>query len=214
MKIFNVNIYILISFAISIAIFTIFPQIDLYISSLFYDELSQTFTLKHTVIERVLYNSVKYLLIGAVFFLIAGYFYKKIDKKSIIFILLSLIIAPGLIVNATLKDHWGRPRPAQIKEFGGNYDFQKAFVIGSNKKGHSFSSGHAAAAFSFLAFVLIVKRYKKFWFYLALLYGTLVSLARVVAGGHFLSDVVTSFFIVYIVTHILYRIIFKEDSSL
>ncbi|MDA3909420.1 MAG: phosphatase PAP2 family protein [Sulfurimonas sp.] len=47
---------------------------------------------------------------------------------------------------------------------------------------------------------------------LALTFGTSVSLARMAAGGHFLSDVVTSFFIVYITTHILYKLIFKEET--
>jgi lipid A 4'-phosphatase len=47
---------------------------------------------------------------------------------------------------------------------------------------------------------------------LALGYGILVSFARLIAGGHFFSDIVTSFFIVWIVTHILYRLIFGKDT--
>jgi len=87
-----------------------------------------------------------------------------------------------------------------------------AFMM-SNQDGYSFSSGHAAAAFSLLGFALLAKRRQKLFITTVLVYGTLVSLARMAAGGHFLSDVVTSFFIVYIATHVLYKLIFKEDSA-
>jgi len=85
------------------------------------------------------------------------------------------------------------------------------FWIISNQNGYSFSSGHTAAAFSLIGFALLFKRYK-FLMPLILVYATCVSLARMGAGGHFLSDVVTSFFIVWIFTHIFYKLIFKEES--
>lgn len=126
--------------------------------------------------------------------------------------MLVLGIAPGLIVNVILKDNWGRPRPAQTIEFGGTMNFTPAYIP-SKQDGYSFSSGHAAAAFSIMGFALLAKRRRKLWMSLALTYGTLVGIARMAAGGHFLSDVITSFFIVYIFTHIFYKLIFKEESD-
>lgn len=128
-----------------------------------------------------------------------------------LYILLFLTVAPLLIVNTTLKENWGRARPAQTVQFGGQKEFTPAFII-SDQGGYSFSSGHTAAAFSLLGFALLAKRRQKLLINIALTYGALVSIARMAAGGHFLSDVVTSFFIVYISIHILYKLIFKEDT--
>jgi hypothetical protein len=36
-----------------------------------------------------------------------------------LFILLSVILGPGLLVNLVFKDHWGRPRPRQVVALGG-----------------------------------------------------------------------------------------------
>ena len=81
----------------------------------------------------------------------------------------------------------------------------------SDQGGYSFSSGHAAAAFSLLGFALLAKRRRNFWITLALSYGAFVGVARMAAGGHFLSDVVTSFFIVYIFTYMFYSMLIDKD---
>ncbi|WP_457744975.1 phosphatase PAP2 family protein [Sulfurimonas sp.] len=216
---FNVKLYMWISFLVLSIIFIIFPQIDISISKPFYDGTS--FYLKGSTFERFFYNSVKVLLPAFTVGTIGIYIYNRIKKtnilnlntKVLIYILLVLSVAPGLIVNATLKDHWGRARPVQIKEFGGNKTFTPAFIL-SDQKGHSFSSGHTSAAFAFIGFALLATKRRTFWMSLAISYGILVSIARLIAGGHFFSDIITSFFIVWIVTHMLYKLIFKKDSTL
>jgi len=217
MNYLNVNIYVWISFLVLSVLFILFPQIDMYIANLFYD--GDSFPLNRTPIEEFFYYSVKPLLMGFVVITISIYLYNKITKKDILkinskvilYVLLVLGIAPGLIVNTTLKENWGRARPAQIKEFGGTKEFTPAFII-SDQDGYSFSSGHTAAAFSLIGFALLANKRRKFWLILSITYGISVSLARMAAGGHFLSDVVTSFFIVWIFTHIFYKLIFKKDS--
>jgi lipid A 4'-phosphatase len=218
-KYFNVRLYVWISFIVCSFIFILFPQIDITISSLFYN--GESFYLKGSLFERFFYNSVKVLLVIFTLTSFSIYIYNKVKKKNLLgldsrtmlYIVLVLSIAPGLIVNTTLKEHWGRARPAQITQFGGHKEFTPAFVL-SDQNGRSFSSGHTAAAFSFVGFALLAKRRKKLWISLALTYGVLVSFARLIAGGHFFSDIVTSFFIVWIVTHLLYKLIFKQDSDL
>jgi len=217
MNYLNVNIYIWISFFVLSVLFILFPQIDLYIANLFYD--GHSFWLNKTPIEEFFYYSVKPILMGFIIVTISIYIYNKITKKEILridskvilYILLVVAIAPGLIVNTTLKENWGRPRPQQVKEFGGKLDFTPAFII-SKQDGYSFSSGHTAAAFSLIGFALLAHKRRRFWLILSITYGISVSLARMVAGGHFLSDVVTSFFIVWIFTHIFYKLVFKEDT--
>jgi len=217
-KYLNIKLYFWLFFLVSSIIFVSFPQIDLEIASLFYD--GKSFPLNGSWIEDILYHSVKPLIItfalSSIVIFIYNYAKKKnllgINSKAMLFIVLFLTIAPALIVNTTLKENWGRARPAQTINFGGQKEFTPAFII-SDQDGYSFSSGHTAAAFSLLGFALLAKRRQRLFVSLVLVYGTLVSLARMAAGGHFFSDVVTSFFIVYISTHILYKLVFKEDTT-
>jgi len=215
-KYLNVKLYFWLLFVLCSIIFVTFPQIDILIASLFYN--GETFFMNGTLIEEFFYYSVKPLIIILGFSTLLIYTYNRILKKNIlnvntrvvIYIVLALSIAPAFIVNATLKDNWGRARPAQVVNFGGEKEFTPAFVI-SDQDGYSFSSGHAAAAFSLLGFALLARKNKQLFINITLLYGSLVGLARISAGGHFFSDVVTSFFIVYIATHIFYKLVFKEE---
>ena len=215
-KILNVPLYIWLSFVLSSLIFVSFAQIDIAFSSLFFDG---SFYLKGSLFEVFFYKSVPIvvttLAVGSIgLFLYNAAFQKNIlgvNGRKIIYVVLVLAFAPGLIVNATFKENWGRARPAEIKEFGGDKTFTPAFVL-SNQGGNSFSSGHGSAAFSVLGFALLARKRKELWIALALSYGVAVSFARVIGGGHFLSDNVTSFFVVYITTHMLYYFIMEKES--
>ncbi len=137
------------------------------------------------------------------------FFCSKEAKRKQIFMILLFLIAPVLIVQ-TLKVTWGRPRPVEIKQFGGPYNFtspsEPNFALAGDKNnGNSFPSGHAANAFCMIFPYYVVKRRNKALFLgsLGLAYGVLMAMTRIVQGGHFLSDVVTSAFIVYITAEVL-----------
>lgn len=123
-------------------------------------------------------------------------------RKAAYFMLFVLIMGPGVLVNATFKDHWGRPRPREIAEFNGNKDFKTVWVKGETK-GKSFPSGHASIAFYIsIPFLFLRKNYKKWaWFFMVAgsLYGLLVGYARMAAGGHFASDVLWACGMVWLV---------------
>ena len=209
-------LYIWLAFFLCSAIFILFPQIDIYVSSLFFQD---NFYLRGSLYERFFYRSVPItvstLAVGSLLLFSYNYFKKKnilyIDKKTIIYILLILSLAPGLIVNSLLKEKWGRARPMDIVVFGGDKKFTPAFVL-SDQKGNSFSSGHGAAAFSLIGFALLARKRRQLWLTLALSYGVAVSFARIIGGGHFLSDNVTSFFIVYISSYALYGYLVKNKK--
>jgi len=217
-KILNVSLYIWMAFALLSAIFILFPQIDLYVSSLFFD--GTKFPFKRTWFEQLFFHSVRPMIITfsviSVAIFVYNFFMKKnilnINAKVLLYLILTLSIAPGLIVNATLKDNWGRARPNEVINFGGTKEFTPAFIP-TNQGGYSFSSGHAAAAFSLMGFVVLASKRRKMWMAIVLSYASAMSLVRIAAGGHFLSDTVTSFFIVYISTSILYLLIFKKELN-
>lgn len=105
------------------------------------------------------------------------------------------VLGPGLIVNGALKNGWGRARPADIAEFGGDGVFTQAFhMVGTCTRNCSFVSGEAALAMA-VALVLwqVAGRAGLAGPRLAAtlaVFVTVTSLMRVVTGRHFLSDVV------------------------
>ncbi|MFA6190719.1 MAG: phosphatase PAP2 family protein [Sulfurimonas sp.] len=217
-KYLNIKLSFWLLFLASSLLFIFFPQIDLFVTNLFYD--GKEFPLNGTWIEKLFYYSVQPIVIAFALSSLALFAYNFFTKNSvlnmnakvILYLLLVLGVAPGLIVNVTLKDNWGRARPAETTNFGGTKEFTPAFIP-SNQGGYSFSCGHNAAAFSLIGFALLARRRRALWMSLAFAYGVFVSIARVAAGGHFLSDVVTSFFIVTIFTYFFYKLILNEQKD-
>ncbi len=217
-KYLHIKLSFWLLFLLSSMLFIFFPQIDLFVTNLFYD--GNTFPANGMWIEEFFYYSVQPLIIAFALASLAIFTYNFFTKKSVLnvnakvvlYLLLVLGLAPGLIVNATLKENWGRARPAETLNFGGTKEFTPAFIP-SNQGGYSFSSGHAAAAFSLLGFALLAKKRRNFWIALTLAYGVFVSVARVSSGGHFFSDVVTSFFIVTLFTLSIYGFLMQEEEK-
>jgi lipid A 4'-phosphatase len=107
--------------------------------------------------------------------------------------LLYLVLGPGVLVNLILKANWGRARPVQVSEFGGQAAFSPPFeIVEECAKNCSFVSGEASmmAAFGVLLWIMLAGRVARVW-----AIGVPVAMfavcagLRVAMGGHFLSDV-------------------------
>ncbi len=200
------------------ALFYLYPQIDLFISSLFFDN---GFFLKNTLFAKAIYKltiiTTAAFGIGTLFLLLYELIAKKefIQKRVLIYLLLALLLGPGLLVNVVLKNHWGRARPSQITYFGGTKEFTPAFVVSNQcRRNCSFTSGHAAAAFYFLALAPLFRgKKRRIAFIAALLWGSIVGFVRIIQGGHFLSDVVCSAVFVYLVSVGLYYLLFERNRN-
>lgn len=145
------------------------------------------------------------LITAALAVLIAGI--KKVTLRSLrihaLFILLLLIIGPGLVVNVWLKDNHGRARPREVVEFGGTHEFKQFWEGGDTGKNSSFPSGHASIAFALFAPWFILRDRHPTMARNALIagvcWGTIVGLVRIAQGGHFLSDVIWAGGLVYLI---------------
>ena len=209
------------SFSAAALLFYAFPELDIRFSTFFYDPVSRFF-LADAPFCRWVYESVEIIstawVVLAILMLAAVWIRKKnffgLSAKHLIYLLAALAIGPGLIVNMILKDNWGRARPYDVNQFGGTSAFTPAFVIsGECHHNCSFVSGHAAMGFYFIAFGFLCRRRRSLLFLLAGIYGAVVGLARILQGGHFLSDVVFAFFIIHAVSAVLYWIMFERKSS-
>ena len=190
-------------FVLSILIFTTLPQIDLWTSALFY---KTSFYLKDQMFFWAIYEifgALPLILVPLLLCLSLYYFFKFRDKNQTFkkniytFLILSLVLGPGILVNTILKNNSiGRARPSQITEFGGSSDFTRAFEYsGACDSNCSFVSGHAAMGFFFIGLGWLMQ--SKRWFYIGLVIGVVVGFTRIVQGGHFLSDTVFALWAVY-----------------
>ncbi len=112
------------------------------------------------------------------------------------FLLITLILGPGVLVNAVFKNHWGRPRPKHIVQFDGTQAYRPPLLKGEAGTAKSFPAGHPSPAFAYAAVFLLLrpKRPRLAWtvFGASTLLGAGMGAARMAAGGHFLSDVLWS----------------------
>ena len=151
------------------------------------------------------------MLIAAIVLLIVRSFKKHARLLPTAIVTFSLILGPGVLVNSVFKEHWDRARPRQIQEFGGDKQFTPAWVVSNQcDRNCSFTSGHAAAGFAFVVMHFVAR--SRTWLWLGLASGALIGAARIAVGAHFLSDIVFSFFLVYLVAALVARILVKISA--
>jgi membrane-associated phospholipid phosphatase len=111
--------------------------------------------------------------------------------RSVLYLALGMALGPGLLVNVALKDHWHRPRPVQVTDFGGSLDFRPWYrTDGACAANCSFVSGETASAFWLVAPAsLAPPPLRGPAIAAALLAGVATATLRMAFGGHFLSDV-------------------------
>lgn len=133
-------------------------------------------------------------------------------RRYFLLVILAVIIGPGLLVNSCLKNYWGRPRPIQTTLYEGKWEYRPVFSPGTPGRGKSFPCGHCTMGYSFLTLAVFWKRSRRLaWIGVlwGLFYGSLLGLARMVAGAHFPTDVLWSLGIVTMVNVILYYWVFQ-----
>ena len=115
-----------------------------------------------------------------------------VSSRGALFLILSLVIGPGLLVNGVLKEGWGRARPGMVTEFGGDYAFTPWWdPRGTCDSNCSFVSGETSAAVWMTAPAMLAPPpWRAAALGAALVYGVAMAMTRLLAGGHFLSDVI------------------------
>jgi len=115
-------------------------------------------------------------------------------RKASLVLVFTIIVGPGILVNLVLKDHTGRPRPRDIAEFGGTETFLCVCDKANTNEGKSFPCGHCSMGFYLAIPYLFYRGRRKLFAYsfltCGIAYGILIGIARMMAGGHFASDVI------------------------
>jgi lipid A 4'-phosphatase len=200
----------------------LFPQIDLHIARYFYavsDAKHNMFALRLSPLVMRLRDTGLWVQVVLVLPAVAALIIKLLLPKrrllmsgrAIIFLMATLALAPGLLVNVGLKSHWGRPRPIDVTQFSGNQHFVAWWdPRGDCPNNCSFVSGDVSGTFWSLApAALAPPSWRALAYGAALALGTGMAVLRMMAGAHFFTDVVFAglftFLIIWIVHGLIYR---------
>ncbi len=192
--------------ALAVAVFETWPQLDLWASGQFY--VARGFSGIGWWWVWLMYEwspvAARGLVIAALLVLLVvlirpGAVARPWVRRAGALVLVAAL-GVGLLVHNLLKDNWGRPRPVLTQDFGGLHPFQRALMPSDLcPRNCSFVSGHAAGGFMLLAIGLLGSRRTRWrWWAVGVLAGTIIGLARIAAGGHYLSDIVFSFLAVWL----------------
>lgn len=177
--------------------FLTYPNTDLRIAHLFYvgpDHFSGQDSLLVGFVRKVFLNG--YIIVCALAF--AGVAlsrrrpWLRLEATQWIFLSLCLVVGPGLVANVLLKDNWGRARPRQVIELGGQLPFTPPLMqVGYCDRNCSFVSGEASSMFVvFFAGAALWRRRARAMIAAGVVVGSIAGLVRMATGAHFLSDIV------------------------
>lgn len=212
----------LLATAIAATVFAAWPSLDLATSALFYDS-DGLFVARGWTINRL--RRVGDLAPFAVFFaMVAAGLLKNLgvrrvpapNVRGIVFLAASLVLGPGLLVNVGLKDHWHRPRPGHIVEYGGKATFQPFYRLdGACDTNCSFVSGEvSSAAWTLAPALLAPPPWRPAAVVVSLAFASTMGLLRIAAGGHFLSDAVFAILFTALIVLLLHRLIRPDRRGL
>ena len=193
-------------------VFLAFPVLDRAVSGIFYVD-GAGFAMTADPALQLLRNlgmlATTAVIVTAILALAAPFCvtWRLIDLKphAALYLLAVYAIGPALIVNAFFKNGFGRARPRDILEFGGDAGFTNVWTVaGGCVSNCSFTSGEASAAAAILALIFVVPRAWRLAIGLLLtLFAMEVSISRIAFGGHFLSDTLLSWIVVLLVAVLL-----------
>jgi membrane-associated phospholipid phosphatase len=179
----------------------LYPAIDIGVASLFYDPARGDRFILHNVdwidaVRQVLLYLPLAVTLVAVLSLLGNWLRlplaRHLPPRSALFLVSTLLLIPGLLVNGLLKENWGRPRPGEVVEFRGPDPFYPWWKPGGPcDKNCSFVSGEVSATAWLTAAASLTPPTVRPWVMGAAVAATAVSaLLRMGFGRHWFSDVV------------------------
>lgn len=210
--------FLTLALLLAIAVFLLFPGLDPAVSGLFY-RAGQGFWLSRApwVMDlRTAYwvfgDTLGLLGLALMLLWLAIGRDRKVPARLWGFAFAAMALGPGVLVNFVFKPIWGRARPADTTLFGGPHQFTPFFAPANQCHwGCSFVSGEGAAnAVTALLIGIflwpLLQRRGRIVAALALTaFAAFGSALRVMAGRHFLSDIVFGSFLSAYVTWWLYH---------
>jgi lipid A 4'-phosphatase len=204
-------------------VFAVWPQLDLKLAALFFDAHHGGFWRSYDPFYLVARDASTWVIalvaapagLAIAMKLVRPQRALLIPGRAIVLMLLSLALAPGVLANLVLKEHWGRPRPIDVAEFGGDEHFRPWWdPRGDCAKNCAFVAGEPTGAFWTMApAALAPPHWRAAAYGAALAFGCAVGLLRMAAGAHFFTDVVFAGAIAFIVIWLLHGWLYRWGAA-
>jgi membrane-associated PAP2 superfamily phosphatase len=199
------------------AVFAIDPSLDLAIAGHFFSATKHSFISApwldglRTAARFVVTLVAAPAFVAVVMKLIAPQRAMLIPGRAALLMIASLAIGPGLVSNVILKDHWHRPRPYQVAEFGGPLRFVPWWnPRGECRSNCSFVAGEPSGAFWTVAAASYAPlSWRPAAYATAVAFGIAVGVVRMAAGGHFASDVLFAGVLTILTIWLAHRAIYR-----
>jgi membrane-associated PAP2 superfamily phosphatase len=207
-------------------VFGLMPWLDLRVAALFHAitdangnafawRLSPTLILVHDIALKAGFVLLLPVVVAVVWKLIVPRRPMLISARAAVFLIVTMLLGPGLLVNVALKDHWGRSRPIDVTQFGG----QEHFVPWWNPRGDcpnncSFVSGDVATvAWTFAPAALVPGPWQPVAFAGAFVLTAFMAAIRMMAGAHFPSDTIFAGVFTFLVVWLCYALIYRWPAT-
>ena len=217
---------LLIALALAAAVgllFGFFPRLDLDLERPFFDPAAGGFWFSFHPVSNALRDLSRWLVTllvaPAVLAILAKLVLPRrpmlIPGRAAVLMVVTLALAPGLVTNVLLKSHWGRPRPIDVVEFGGDQHFVPWWdPRGDCPDNCSFVAGEPSGAFWTLApAALVPPAWRALATAGALVFGAGLGLLRIADGGHFFTDVVFSGFFTFLTIWLMHGLMFRWRAT-
>lgn len=210
---------------VAVLLITEHTGIDLAVSGWFFDAGAHEFPLRHAfLLETLMHQWAKYTVITATAVTSAILAFTYLvpalirQRRRLLFLLLAMTLAP-LTVTA-LKQVTDRPCPWDLSEFGGGEPYTHLFDARapSHARGLCFPAGHASTGFALLAFFFVVhhrcrRRLARVMLLAGIAAGLLLGAGRIAQGAHFVSHVLWSGAVCWLVMVGLYALLMRPSGS-
>ena len=211
---------LLIALAIAVVVgvvFGIYPDLDVRVARLFFRPDLQTPALlkAQAQMRQVVLFFINAMVAAAVLAfllkLIMPHRRMLMPGRAVVFLIVTMALGPGLLVNVIAKDQWGRPRPFMVQPMGGSEPFFAWWdPRGTCPQNCSFVSGDVSSGFWVMApAALTPTPWRPLAYGAAITLGSGLAVIRMMFGAHFFTDVVFAgvftFVIIWLAFNMLYR---------
>jgi membrane-associated PAP2 superfamily phosphatase len=192
-------------------------QWDITLTNLFFDAQQHVFPLKrHYFLSQWMHTDLKWLMvtIALASLVLSAASYKlsklKAHRKSLLWVFVGMVVATAAV--SILKHYSQHGCPWDLAMYGGDLPLFELFATqpAGVEAGHCLPAGHPSGGFALMAFYFAFMhskpRFANNMLWLGLVMGLLMGMAQVMRGAHFLSHVLWSGWVVWVVLLILYWI--------
>ena len=203
-------------------LFAVFPQLDVTLARMFYDEATRRFALGPVGAAEFVRRAAMWIawafaapaIVAPILKLIWPQKPLIIPGRAVLFLLITMFLTAIVLPNVIFKQYWGRPRPITTVEFHGSQVFRPWWdPRGNSAHSGSFFSGEAATAFATYApAALAPASLRPAAFVAATLFGLTTGALRMAFGAHYASDIIAAGLATFLVTWFMHGLIYRWNG--